>query len=707
MLQEAPQERLQAVRSVHKSQRPSSVVHVDTDDVFYIDCHIDPDTKKEFVLWDDIVQAFEGALHVRHKARMVPFVKGDDLRPIEPRRIPAFPDTVLDVVVGGELATVSPLQSTPQERPQETSAPIALGEETQDNTPRRNPVYGLEEEAMANYNHIDRPAAVPLSKTPQEQSQETSAPIALGEEIQDTIPRRNPVYGLEEEAMANYNHIDRPDSAPLPKTSQEQSQETPTPIALGEEIQDNIPRRNPVYGLEEEAMANYNHIDRPVAAPLSMTPQERSQESPQNKLTTTRRNPVYGHVEEAMENYNHIDRPAVPSSRGPQAIERDLSDNNESTGIRLAITNSRPRAPQDQAAAAAANDRVSIIVKATLGDRDSQVALGDMHRTGNGVDKDYQAAHHWYLKAANDGDPSAQNSIGDLYRLGLGAPPDHSKALEWYLKAAEQGDAAGQYHMGHMHHYGLCVSQNYQRAMDWYLKAGDQGYASAQCSIGELYAKGQGLPKDYAKALEWYRKAADQDFAEAHLSIRRMNENDQGVLQETDAGEEHNVDYLHAQGVEAMELSNDPSKAFEWFLKAAQHGHVGAQENVGIMFYKGQGVSQDYSHAMEWLVKVASQDYARAQHLVGAMYYHGRGVPRDFSVAFEWLLKAADQGYAAAQSDVAVMYCYGQGVAQDFSVARKWLSKAAIQGRSHAQVELGSLYHYGGGVAKNYDQAKE
>lgn len=37
-------------------------------------------TNKDVVLWDDILQAFEDALHVRHQAMIVPFVKGSDLR---------------------------------------------------------------------------------------------------------------------------------------------------------------------------------------------------------------------------------------------------------------------------------------------------------------------------------------------------------------------------------------------------------------------------------------------------------------------------------------------------------------------------------------------------------------------------------------------------------------------------------------------------
>src|SRR5690349_6102184 len=48
--------------------------------IVHIDCYTDPDTHKEFVLWEDILLAFKDAVHVRHGSRIVPFSKGADFR---------------------------------------------------------------------------------------------------------------------------------------------------------------------------------------------------------------------------------------------------------------------------------------------------------------------------------------------------------------------------------------------------------------------------------------------------------------------------------------------------------------------------------------------------------------------------------------------------------------------------------------------------
>ncbi|KAF9079366.1 hypothetical protein BGX23_004250, partial [Mortierella sp. AD031] len=252
MLQGTPPfERVQAVRSVCKSQVGISTVP-SPGDVIHIDCHIDPATQKEIVLWDDIRQAFEDALHARHKSRVVPFLKGADLRPLEPRRIAAVPHAVLDIIVEDPLVRSEASQSK----------------------------------------------ATPPSKT-------------LLEEPQDTLQNEAIVY-----------------------------------------------RRDPSYGLEKETMASYNLTDSPHTTPLSLSTQ-------------------------------------FPSSRQQDDHSRPTEITSEGLGTPT-------RAPQDHTTAATVNDITPIIVKATFGDRDAQVTLGNKHRNGDGVEKDNEAAHYWYLKAAND-----------------------------------------------------------------------------------------------------------------------------------------------------------------------------------------------------------------------------------------------------------------------------------------------------------------
>lgn len=68
----------QGIRSVNNSNlTPASPTAAE---IVYVDIYTDPKTKQECILWEDIQLAFYNALHVRHKARIIPFVKDSNLK---------------------------------------------------------------------------------------------------------------------------------------------------------------------------------------------------------------------------------------------------------------------------------------------------------------------------------------------------------------------------------------------------------------------------------------------------------------------------------------------------------------------------------------------------------------------------------------------------------------------------------------------------
>jgi hypothetical protein len=78
------QERVQAVRPVSKhtlvnSSGTAAAPGAGLAGVVYVACHLDA-SGKEVVLWEDILMAFKDALHVRHDLKILPFLKGSDLR---------------------------------------------------------------------------------------------------------------------------------------------------------------------------------------------------------------------------------------------------------------------------------------------------------------------------------------------------------------------------------------------------------------------------------------------------------------------------------------------------------------------------------------------------------------------------------------------------------------------------------------------------
>jgi TPR repeat protein len=147
------------------------------------------------------------------------------------------------------------------------------------------------------------------------------------------------------------------------------------------------------------------------------------------------------------------------------------------------------------------------------------------------------------------------------------------------------------------------------------------------------------------------------------------------------------------------------AEAARWYLKAAQKGHVGAQYNLGDMYYYGDGVQQSYAEAFYWFEKAAYQGDADALYNLGIMYDNGYGVRKSFSEAARWYLKAAKKGHVGAQYNLGDMYFYGEGVQQSNSDSFYWTEKAAYQGFAKGQTALGLMYFYGEGVTRSYSKA--
>ncbi|KAF9540328.1 hypothetical protein EC957_004407 [Mortierella hygrophila] len=159
--QEQKRQQLQAARAVSKGQACSSIAPAQPDNIFYADCHIEPETQKPVVFRDDILQAFDNAVQIRDKARVVPFLKGDNLRKY------VIKDSVSMLCNNGQNISVYGLENIAMESYNHIDKPPSPQWATTDFSTRHNPVWSLESAVMDNYSHIDNPAFAPLLREPQ------------------------------------------------------------------------------------------------------------------------------------------------------------------------------------------------------------------------------------------------------------------------------------------------------------------------------------------------------------------------------------------------------------------------------------------------------------------------------------------------------------------------------------------------------------
>ena len=67
----------------------------------------------------------------------------------------------------------------------------------------------------------------------------------------------------------------------------------------------------------------------------------------------------------------------------------------------------------------------------------------------------------------------------------------------------------------------------------------------------------------------------------------------------------------------AAAQKGDYAAALREWTPLAEQGDAEAQYNLGVMYYKGDGVSQDYQTAAKWFRLAAEQGDAKAQFVLG------------------------------------------------------------------------------------------
>ena len=88
----------------------------------------------------------------------------------------------------------------------------------------------------------------------------------------------------------------------------------------------------------------------------------------------------------------------------------------------------------------------------------------------------------------------------------------------------------------------------------------------------------------------------------------------------------------------------------------AARGDADAQYALGELYANRLGVSQDYTKAREWYEQAAAQGSAMAQVNLGGLYHKGQGVPQDYGKARQWFdleigINRYDAVYRAGSSE--------------------------------------------------------
>lgn len=119
---------------------------------------------------------------------------------------------------------------------------------------------------------------------------------------------------------------------------------------------------------------------------------------------------------------------------------------------------------------------------AALGYPPAQLQLGELYKTGQGVEQDPGQARVWFRRAANGGNVLAMHRIGVMTARGDGGPADTQAAITWFEQAANFGLVDSQYNLGAIYHPSANggAMQDAEKAYYWYSLAARNGDEAAE-----------------------------------------------------------------------------------------------------------------------------------------------------------------------------------------------------------------------------------
>lgn len=148
--------------------------------------------------------------------------------------------------------------------------------------------------------------------------------------------------------------------------------------------------------------------------------------------------------------------------------------------------------------------------------------------------------------------------------------------------------------------------------------------------------------------------------------------------------------WMRGQGVK-----KNPQEGVRFLERAALRGHALAQRDLAKAYQIGAGVAADAAKAVYWWRLGAGNQDAFCAYQVGLAYYRGEGVELDYEQAQKWLTQAAQKGVIEAQKTLCQLHLDRAYEKRDAREVRRWMKEVALSGDAQAQFKMG-IYAWSG-----------
>ncbi len=140
----------------------------------------------------------------------------------------------------------------------------------------------------------------------------------------------------------------------------------------------------------------------------------------------------------------------------------------------------------------------------------------------------------------------------------------------------------------------------------------------------------------------------------------------------------------------SLVAENDPTKALNWFKKAAANGDTSARMYCAAAYLFGYGAPKNPDMARKFYIDAARDGDPLAQFTLGNNFLESKALSSK-KLGLIWLNKAVRKGHAQAENALGELLLEGKVLPQDTQQAHLLFEKAAQQGLASAMVHLGEL----------------
>ena len=301
------------------------------------------------------------------------------------------------------------------------------------------------------------------------------------------------------------------------------------------------------------------------------------------------------------------------------------------------------------------------------------VCLGlgaDVHSQEVGPD---EAGLAQIRRDAEQGDADAEFRLGLLYALGTGTEKDTAEAVRWLRRASKEGHALANALLGASVRlteastrapflaHALRVALEF-RATSWV-----DVHSDGERVVSELRVQGELLTIAADEEIRLRLSNADAVTIEVNGEPfeDEARDDEEIVITAAEAGVYEPVDVLR-RGAARTEANLK-----EVLRRSAEQGHPTAQALLGRI-----GLLRGAAGAEKWIRRAVDQGDAWGSYYLGLMYYRGQGVTEDTAEAIRLWRQAADQGLSQGAAEIGNVYFLGIDVEEDEDEAARWYRHA-------------------------------